>query len=162
MRFTKSSHATILLSWEQVEPTAFITFLFGLGESPAKLIVHKEFACYHYPALDVIPQNRRCKTRIHPASRKCPGNPPRPWTNLWKGTNCLRHLSRWPSQEPSQIGRSPRPRVRPTYYSRNFFAWDLGRSQNYRGGGPISEVPKNSVKMGLGRSTLNKLAKNNL
>ena len=50
----------------------------------------------------------------------------------------------------------------PTYYSRNFFAWDLGRSQNYRGGGPISEVPKNSVKMGLGRSTLNKLAKNNL
>jgi hypothetical protein len=49
-----------------------------------------------------------------------------------------------------------------TYYSRNFFAWDLGRSQNYRGGGPISEVPKNSIKMGLGRSTLNKLAKNNL
>ena len=52
--------------------------------------------------------------------------------------------------------------VNSTYYSRNFFAWDLGRSQNYRGGGPISEVPKNSVKMGLGRSTLNKLAKNNL
>lgn len=42
----------VLASRSNRSPEAIVTFLIGPGDSPKKLIVHKEHACYHSPVLD--------------------------------------------------------------------------------------------------------------